>query len=156
MTNKQKATLYLLGVLVLLVWCCGILFIVRGPSVAGPTFTPIPPFSTGTPTLVLTRTPRPTPTPRRKLEFLKFRWRRDRIGNAILEGTIKNVSGGDLRFVELRGIVYDKSGEIVNTHCSYIDSDVLYKGASSTFTIYVDDPNDAGVRARVEVESYRE
>ena len=66
----------------------------------------------------------------------------DSIGDMVFEGKAKNISSVyDLQFVELRATVLTDSGEVVNTNTSYIDSDVLYANSSSTFTIYVSDPN---------------
>jgi hypothetical protein len=77
----------------------------------------------------------------------------DSIGNMIIEGKVNNISDEyDLRFVELRGIIYDSSGQTINNSTSYIDSDVLYKKSSSTFTIYIDDPGNKGKKCKVEVE----
>lgn len=78
----------------------------------------------------------------------------DSIGNMIIEGTVKNTSSDfDLRSVQLRGTAYDRSGNVVNTNTSYIDSDILYKNSTSTFTIYVDDPQYRGTKCGVDVES---
>lgn len=77
----------------------------------------------------------------------------DGTGNAIIEGKVKNISGEyDLEFVELRGTVFDESGNIINTNTSYIDSDILYSNSSSTFTIYIDDPSDKGSKCKVVIE----
>jgi hypothetical protein len=83
-----------------------------------------------------------------------FKCRHDSIGNMIITGSVKNLSNKDLRFVELRGTALNSSGEIINTDTSYTDSDILYSGASSTFTIYVDDPSNQGTNCKVKVEDY--
>lgn len=107
-------------------------------------------------------TPKPSSTPRPtwtkappRVKFLPgWKCYHDDIGNMIMEGTVRNTAGFDLRFVRLRGTAYDKSGNIVNTDWSYIDSDILYSDSTSTFTIYVDDPNDVAVKCGIELESY--
>lgn len=76
----------------------------------------------------------------------------DLIGNMIAKGKVHNESRADLGRVELRATVYDKAGAIVNTNTSYIASDELAAGASSTYSIYIDDPSEDGVKCVVTVE----
>lgn len=77
----------------------------------------------------------------------------DSIGNVVFEGKVRNVSNDyDLRFVELRATVYSSSGEVINTNTGYIDSDILYAASTSTFTLYVDDPDEVGTKCKVDVE----
>lgn len=89
------------------------------------------------------------------VKITKYDWdcSHDSIGNMIFEGKVKNTSSiYDLQFVKLRATVFSESGEVINTNIGYIDSDILYANSSSTFTIYVDDPNYEGKRCKVEVE----
>jgi len=80
----------------------------------------------------------------------------DSIGNMIFEGKVKNTSSTyDLQFVVLRATVLSFSGEVINTRTGYIDSDILYANSSSTFKIYVDDPNYEGSQCRIKVERAR-
>ncbi len=53
----------------------------------------------------------------------------------------------------LRGPAETSAGAIVNTTTGCIGSDVLAPGATATFSIYVDDPNNEASRAVVAVES---
>lgn len=89
------------------------------------------------------------------VEITKDDWScgHDSIGNMIFEGKVKNTSSQyDLQFVELRAYVFDDNKQLINTSTGYLDSDVLYANSTSTFTIYVDDPNDAGKRCNIDVE----
>lgn len=77
----------------------------------------------------------------------------DGIGNMIFRGKVENISTAyNLRFVKLRATVFKSAGEVVNTNIGYIDSDILYANSSSTFTIYVDDPNREGSLCKIKVE----
>jgi hypothetical protein len=67
-------------------------------------------------------------------------------------GKVENKSSYSLRFVELRITTFDKNGKQVNTNTGYIDSDKLGPYASSTFTIYVDDPTNEADTYKVAVE----
>ena len=71
----------------------------------------------------------------------------------IFRGKVENISTTyNLRFVKLRATVFKSAGEVVNTNIGYIDSDILYANSSSTFTIYVDDPNREGSLCKIKVE----
>jgi hypothetical protein len=88
----------------------------------------------------------------------KGEWRcyHDSIGNAILEGKVWNSSNiHSLRFVELRATILSSGGSVINTSTGYIDSDILAPNSTSTFRIYVDDPNNEGDDCRIRVESAR-
>jgi hypothetical protein len=80
----------------------------------------------------------------------------DSIGNMIFKGKVHNESSThSLRFVELHGYVYTRTGADVNNSTGYIDSDVINPGSTSTFTIYVDDPNNDGEKCNVKVDDAR-
>lgn len=85
----------------------------------------------------------------------KWSCEHDSIGNMIISGTVSNSSNYDLQFVELRGTVYTASGDVVNTNTSYIDSDILGAKSTSTFDIYVDDPDERATKCGVRVEDAR-
>jgi hypothetical protein len=89
------------------------------------------------------------------VEIVKDEWScsHDSIGNMIIEGKVRNTSSTSvLQFVKLRGSVLTETGEVVNTNTGFIDSDVLYANAESTFKIYVDDPNNIGTQCKIRVE----
>ncbi len=77
----------------------------------------------------------------------------DSIGNMIMTGKITNTGPYQLTLVKIRGTTYKSAnGKQLNTNSSYIDSDVLNPGAISTFTIYVDDPEDEATYCEVTIE----
>jgi len=78
----------------------------------------------------------------------------DSLGYMVFEGKIINNSTSNFRYVKLRGTVFDSANNIVNTDWSYIDSDILYANSSSTFSIYVKDPNGTGKSCKVIIEDY--
>jgi len=68
----------------------------------------------------------------------------DSIGNMIFTGRIRNEHDErTLASVRLRVAVEDARGNIVNTRDGYIDSDIVFPGTTSSFTIYVDNPTGA-------------
>lgn len=80
-------------------------------------------------------------------------YRHDNIGNVIVSGKIKNTSTQyTIKLIELRATAYDSSQQQVNTSTSYADSDQLPPGQTSTFDIYVDDPNSRTKSVKVVVE----
>ncbi len=80
----------------------------------------------------------------------------DRIGNMVFEGAVKNSSSTQtLIFVKIRATIYDKNGNTINTDTTYMDSDKLYPGSTSTFTAFVDDPKKQGEKCEAEIESAR-
>jgi hypothetical protein len=76
----------------------------------------------------------------------------DGIGNMIVEDKVKNTGPLPLRLVEIRATIYTQAGQQVNTYTGFVDSDVLEPGASSTFDVYVDDPQNEAKRCGVKVE----
>lgn len=84
-----------------------------------------------------------------------LRCRDDTIGDAVISGKVKNIGSRDLQFVELRGTIYDSAGNIINNETTYIDSDVLYAGSTSTYSVYVNDPGRQLVRCEIQVEDAR-
>lgn len=81
-----------------------------------------------------------------------FSCHHDSIGNMIIEGSVINIGNQDLTFVELRAKALTSSDQVVNTNTGFIDSDVLYAGSTSTYSIYVDDPNDTASRCEISIE----
>jgi hypothetical protein len=70
-----------------------------------------------------------------------------------ISGKVQNMSDtDDLQFVELRGTVLKANGTTVNTDTGYIDSDTPVRNSSSTFTLIINNPNDAGTDCQVQVE----
>lgn len=70
----------------------------------------------------------------------------------VLTGKVKNTGSRMLRSVRLRAAALTENGEIVNTTTGYIDSDILAAGATSTFKIYVDDPDGEASQCRIAVQ----
>lgn len=145
MQNKKKtsnlAVIFwiVLGIVVFTIW-----------AVNQPKSNPTPSYVS--PTLDSSYSP---PVYAKDLVFFKkedFQCSHDSIGNMIIDGKITNTSEYDLEFVEMRATIYTATGTIVNTNTGYIDSDILSSYASSTFTIYVDDPNNQATRCNLEVE----
>jgi len=60
------------------------------------------------------------------------------IGSVLVTGEVKNISDETYKYVKIRSIVYDSAGNQIGTNYSYLDSDVLPPGATSTFSVYVD------------------
>ena len=103
-------------------------------------------------------TPRPAPTEdviyaRDQVEILEdWKCLHDSIGNMIVSGKVKNAGALPLQFIEIRATIFTEAGEQVNTGAGFIDSDVLQAGATSTFDVYVDDPEDEAKKCSVKVE----
>jgi len=77
-------------------------------------------------------------------------------GIMTITGKIQNLSNVyDLQFVEIRGTVERGDGTVVNTNISFIDSDILYKNSTSTFSVMVNDPNDEGTQCNMQIEDAR-
>jgi hypothetical protein len=106
-----------------------------------------------TPTRIPTNTAVPyNPPVRNKVKIIDIDCEHDSIGNLIITGKVENIGNMDLRFVELRGRAVDPDGNTVNTDTSFIDSDVLAAGATSTYRIYVSDPSNAATRCEARFE----
>jgi hypothetical protein len=77
-------------------------------------------------------------------------------GYTKFNGTIKNVSGEyDLKNIELRGTVFEADGPtVINTDTSYIDSDIVYRNQTSTFSIMVSNSLPGSMtRCKIAVEN---
>jgi len=77
-------------------------------------------------------------------------------GYTTFNGTVKNTSSEyDLRLIELRGTIYQKDGTtVINTNTSYVDSDIVNKGQTSTFSIMVTNPKySEDGKCRIAVEN---
>jgi hypothetical protein len=75
--------------------------------------------------------------------FVKFQgdlYCDDSYGIMEIQGTVKNTGTADLDYVTIRGNVLDQSGSVYNTNTTFLDSDVLAAGATSTFTMYLNSP----------------
>lgn len=75
-------------------------------------------------------------------------------GYMTFTGTITNTSSHyDLQFVALRATVFKEDGStIVNTGMGLVDSDIVYKGQTSTFNIMVSNPDSLGTKCKIAVE----
>ena len=74
-------------------------------------------------------------------------------GYTIVSGKVENVSDTyDLWLVEIRARLTDDNGQVVNTKTFYIDSDVLFSGATSTYKTYIDNPDNKIFGCRVTIE----
>jgi hypothetical protein len=68
-------------------------------------------------------------------------------------GKVKNTSNDyDLQGIWMRGTAKKDDGTIVNTFSMLIDSDVLFRNTTSTFTIDVTNPNSIGTKCDVTVD----
>ena len=77
-------------------------------------------------------------------------------GIMTIKGKVQNLSNVyDLQFVKIRGTVERSDGTVVNTNISFIDSDILYKNSTSTFSVMVNDPNDEGTQCNTQIEDAR-
>lgn len=123
----------------------------------------LPPTQTPMPT----ETPRPTNTPRSTatiessyaddyIEILDdWSCHDDLIENTVFEGTVRNTHKSEkIGYVWLRVAVVE-GDNIINTQTGLIDSDVIYPGGESSFTIYLDNPGGRGEGCRIGVESAR-
>ena len=143
----RKLTLYLVGAVVIAsLICCGLFN--RTPGTESPSTTD----------RTATRTPSRR-TAKSNVEIMDGWTHRylDSLGDWLIEGKIKNVGTRSLRFVEIRGTIKDKNGKEVGTNTSYMDSDILAPGATSGFSVYVSDPDEAiggTVYIRVEDASF--
>ena len=73
--------------------------------------------------------------------------------NMVITGKIKNTSTGyDLQGVWMRGTAKKDDGTTVNTFSMQIDSDILFRNTTSTFTVEVTDPNGIGTKCDVTVD----
>jgi hypothetical protein len=75
------------------------------------------------------------------------------IGYLVIEGKVGNRGSRPLKSVKLRAYALDDSDATVNTEFGYIHSDILAPGTTSTFEIFVDDPDAEATSGRVVVES---
>jgi hypothetical protein len=74
-------------------------------------------------------------------------------GYMIITGQVENTSKTyDLKYVQIRGTVLKADGTIVNTNISYIDSDILFAGSTSTYKIIIDIPGDEAIKCKVHIE----
>lgn len=74
--------------------------------------------------------------------------------NKVANGTVENVGKTTFKFVQLKVTIYrDDVTKPLNTKISYIDSEELAPGASSTYKIYIPDPGDDAYNCKVEVAS---
>ncbi|MBN1876716.1 MAG: tetratricopeptide repeat protein [Anaerolineae bacterium] len=115
-----------------------------------------------TPTPPTYNTPRPTLKPTEQViyaidyvELVKdsLECEHDSIGNMIMTGKVTNNGPYQLTLVKIRGTTYTSAnGKQLNTNYSYIASDVLNPGAISTFTVYVDDPENEATYCKVTIE----
>lgn len=88
-----------------------------------------------------------------KIAVESYTFKRDGIGNIIVSGKIKNTSTQyTIKFIELRATAYDSAKQQINTNTSFADSDTVPPGQTSTFDIYVDDPNSKTSNVKVVVE----
>jgi hypothetical protein len=60
------------------------------------------------------------------------------IGSLKITGTLTNISDETIRYVKIRGFVFDAADNQIGTDWTYADSDTIPPGGSSTFTVYVD------------------
>lgn len=147
--NKHKSLFYSLVIVIFLICVFFVIIKLKHNSILTTT-----PKSTVTPTWEFDMRRTSTPKPYFDIPDYAFNCSRDGIGNMIITGTILNSSSKDFQFVELRGTIFDSNAHIVNTNTNFIDSDVLYSDTTSTFKIYVDDPNDQATQCSVQVEDY--
>jgi len=143
-SNLRKLFWQSVGVIALLVVVS--LICTRTPDISQPTY----------------NTPSPTRRPTEEtiyaidfVEIVKESWKcdHDSIGNVIFTGKVKNIGVYQLTLVTVRGTIYtSENGSQINTNVSYIDSDVLDPGTTSTFTIYVNDPEGEATHCQVGIE----
>jgi hypothetical protein len=69
-----------------------------------------------------------------------------------ITGSIKNNTNVLIGTVWMRGNIYDKNKNLINTHASIADSDQIAPGQTSTYSIYIDDPNRQFDSCSVEFE----
>lgn len=89
------------------------------------------------------------------VDVLSMNCRNDGVGNTILEGRVTNTSETlTLQSVRLRGTLLSRFDEsVMGTDWSYIDSDILPPNSTSSYTVYVDNPDEFPITCSVSVES---
>jgi len=70
-----------------------------------------------------------------------------------ISGAIQNNTNRTVGRVWLRGTIYDKSGKLINTNTGITASDQIAPGQTSTFVVYVDDPNKQFATCDLKFES---
>lgn len=79
----------------------------------------------------------------------------DGFGSVTISGRVENDHPTKtLESVRLRGRI-ELDGRVINTTTSLLDSDQLEPGATSSYDIFIDNPDDEDVRCFVSVESAR-
>jgi hypothetical protein len=137
--KKKVIILIALGLLVIAIWCCVLYMFISPTSTERVSVTSVPRY--------------PTATSKPRLQLIHWSCEPDSIGNVVFRGRIKNQGDRDLKFVVLRGKLL-RDGKVIGTNTGYIDSDVLYRDATSSFVIYVDDPHGSTTSCDIELERY--